>query len=94
MASARNLFDLFCRDLDANLREVGVGDLAVPKRMRNFGEAFYGRQGAYLAALEAANPQEELEKALARNIFHGVNGDGPRRLARYMLAALREFRYP
>src|SRR5262249_355189 len=89
--AARKLFRLFWRDLGANLREVGVGDLAVPKRMRNFGEAFYGRQGAYLAALEAANPQEELEKALARNIFHGVNGDGPRRLARYMLAALREF---
>ena len=25
----QNLFDLFCRDLDANLREMGVGDLAV-----------------------------------------------------------------
>ena len=87
----QKLFDLFCRDLDANLREMGVGDLAVPRRMQNFGEAFYGRQGAYLAALQAANPQEELEKALARNIFHGVNGDGPRRLARYMLAVLREF---
>lgn len=87
----QKLFDLFCRDLDANLREMGVGDLAVPRRMQNFGEAFYGRQGAYLAALQAANPQEQLEKALARNIFHGVNGDGPRRLARYMLAVLREF---
>ena len=40
----QSLFDLFCRDLDANLREMGVGDLAVPKRMRQFGEAFYGRQ--------------------------------------------------
>jgi len=32
----QNLFDLFCRDLDANLREMGVGDLAVPKRMQGF----------------------------------------------------------
>src|ERR1700740_2313654 len=47
----QGLFDLFCRDLDANLREMGVGDLAVPKRMRQFAEAFYGRQAAYLAAL-------------------------------------------
>ena len=52
----QKLFDLFCPDLDANLREMGVGDLAVPRRMQNFGEAFYGRQGAYLAALQAANP--------------------------------------
>ncbi len=28
------LFDRFCDDLDANLREMGVGDLAVPKRMQ------------------------------------------------------------
>ena len=35
-----HLFDHFCRDLDANLREMGVGDLAVPKRMRQFAEAF------------------------------------------------------
>ena len=48
--SGQNLFDHFCRDLDANLREMGVGDLAVPKRMRQFAEAFYGRQTAYLAA--------------------------------------------
>ena len=46
----QNLFELFCRDLDSNLREMGVGDLAVPKRMRQFAEAFYGRQTAYLAS--------------------------------------------
>lgn len=69
----QNLFDLFCRDLDANLREMGVGDLAVPKRMRQFVEAFYGRQAAYCAALDAQDGRE-LEKALARNIFGGVNG--------------------
>lgn len=39
----QKLFDVFCSDLDANLREMGTGDLAVPKRMRAFGEAFYGR---------------------------------------------------
>ena len=50
----QRLFDTFCRDLDDNLREMGVGDLAVPKQMRRFGEAFYGRQAAYLAALECA----------------------------------------
>ena len=86
----QNLFDHFCRDLDANLREMGVGDLAVPKRMRQFAEAFYGRQSAYLAALGARNGRE-LEKALARNIFEGVDGAGPRRLARYARAVARHF---
>ena len=35
----QELFDVFCRDLDANLREMGVGDLAVPKKMRSFAES-------------------------------------------------------
>src|SRR5438876_846596 len=33
------VFDHFCRDMDANLREMGVGDLAVPGKMRGIGEA-------------------------------------------------------
>ena len=45
------LFDRFCEDMDANLREMGVGDLTVPKRMQAFGEAFYGRTAAYDLAL-------------------------------------------
>ncbi|HEX4409870.1 MAG TPA: ubiquinol-cytochrome C chaperone family protein [Xanthobacteraceae bacterium] len=82
------LFDVFCSDLDANLREMGVGDLAVPKRMKKFGEAFYGRQAAYLEALVVSD-LKPLEKALARNIF-GENDSaaGAARLARYARAVL------
>jgi cytochrome b pre-mRNA-processing protein 3 len=87
----QELFDVFCRDLDANLREMGVGDLAVPKRMREFGEAFYGRQAAYRTALDAADARE-LEKALRRNIFAGAGaGYGAARLASYARVALRQF---
>lgn len=86
----QRLFDAFCRDLDGNLREMGVGDLAVPKRMRRFGEAFYGRQTAYIAALAADGPQH-FEKALARNILQvGDIDHRAGRLARYALAAVRE----
>jgi cytochrome b pre-mRNA-processing protein 3 len=83
----QELFDRFCRDLDANLREMGVGDLAVPKRMQAFAEAFYGRQAAYLAALEAAD-QRVFEKALARNIFPAGEEAGAAQLARYGRAAV------
>lgn len=80
------LFDVFCRDLDANLREMGVGDMAVPRRMRQFGEAFYGRQAAYQAALETAD-QRALENALARNIFGSESVDARViRLADYIRA--------
>jgi len=85
--AGQSLFDAFCRDLDDNLREMGVGDLAVPKKMRRFGEAFYGRQTAYIAALEAADGRE-LEKALGRNIFGtGDEDERAMRLARYASAA-------
>jgi len=86
----QDLFDEFCRDLDANLREMGTGDLAVPKRMQAFAEAFYGRQAAYLAALDAADPKD-LEKALARNIFSTGDDAGAVPLAAYVRAAVRQF---
>jgi len=83
----QQLFDVFCRDLDANLREMAVGDLAVPKRMRRFGEAFYGRQAVYLAAFAAAD-ERELEKAFRRNIFQNADVcPGAARLAQYVRAA-------
>lgn len=82
----QRLFDVFCRDLDHNLREMGVGDLAVPQKMRRFGEAFYGRQAAYRSALAVADDRE-LEKAFARNIFDVSDVDDRAvRLARYARA--------
>ena len=47
------VFDHFCSDMDANLREMGVGDMAVPRKMKAIAEAFYGRKRAYDAALAA-----------------------------------------
>jgi cytochrome b pre-mRNA-processing protein 3 len=81
------LFDAFCRDLDANLREMGVGDMGVPRRMRRFGEEFYGRQAAYQAALDGSD-LPALENALARNIFE-LDGEEPKvgRLANYVCAS-------
>jgi cytochrome b pre-mRNA-processing protein 3 len=84
------LFDRFCQDMDHNLREMGIGDLAVPKEMQRMGEAFYGRAQAYKAAL-AASADNALAEALKRNIYGGVpsNPAGPARLAAYMREAVR-----
>src|SRR5271156_572200 len=67
------LFDHFCADMDANLREMAVGDLTVPKRMRTIGEAFYGRMAAYDQAESegASEDSEHLAQALCRNILDG-----------------------
>lgn len=67
-ALGQGIFDLFCQDMDNNLREMGVGDLGVPRHMRRIGEAFYGRSAAYEQALEAEDPQR-LAGAIAKNIF-------------------------
>jgi cytochrome b pre-mRNA-processing protein 3 len=86
----QQIFDRFCRDMDHNFREMGVGDLAVPKEMRRVAEAFYGRAGAYEAALDGGD-RVVLEAALARNVF-GVGEPplGARRLAAYMHQAARQ----
>jgi cytochrome b pre-mRNA-processing protein 3 len=86
----QEVFDAFCRDMDASLREMGVGDLAVPRRMRGIGEAFYGCQAAYRAAL-AAPDDAALAGALARNVFAGASAaDDGERLAAYVRRAVRE----
>ena len=90
----QELFDLFCRDMDDNLREMGISDLKVPKEMRRMGEAFYGRSQAYLAAIAGAGGDDNraLETVLTRNVYGGAPSAGAAapRLAAYMLAAVRE----
>jgi cytochrome b pre-mRNA-processing protein 3 len=84
------VFDRFCEDMDANLREMAVGDLKVPKTMRALGEAFYGRVAAYDRAL--GDGTDALAKAIDRNILEtGMEGSGAvnaRRLAAYAQAAV------
>ncbi len=80
------LFDHFCKDMDDNLREMGVGDLTVPKRMQAFGEAFYGRTAAYDLALTEGG--EALAQALCKNVLNGENIDRAGQLAAYAEAAM------
>lgn len=72
--AAQDLTDLAFRRLDQGLREIGIGDVAVPRRMKTLARAFYGRASAYHAALEGSNPQPMAE-ALRRNVFAGGEGD-------------------
>jgi cytochrome b pre-mRNA-processing protein 3 len=87
----QGIFDLFCQDMDHNLREMGVGDLKVPKQMRRLGEAFYGRSQAYRAAW-AATDDAMLVAALERNIYGGTLAAAAAapRLAAYIREALRD----
>jgi cytochrome b pre-mRNA-processing protein 3 len=70
-ALAQAVFDAMFSDMDLNLREMGVGDLSVGKRVRAMWEAFHGRANAYTAAMQAAD-RVALEAALARNVWRGA----------------------
>jgi len=85
VAAAQLLFDRFCSDMDANLREMGVGDLTVPKRMQKFGEAFYGRAAAYDQAFAAG--REAMTEALARNVLNNPDPSRATGLYDYVEAA-------
>jgi cytochrome b pre-mRNA-processing protein 3 len=84
-ALSQALFDHFCNDMDGNLREMGVGDLTVPKRMQKFGEAFYGRTAAY--DLAWSESETRLADALQKNILNGQHPDSAKRLAAYAATA-------
>lgn len=72
---SQDLFDLLFADMDSNLREIGVGDLGVGKRVKKMAQAFYGRVEAYEAGLGAIDPVV-LEQALARNLYGTLQGEG------------------
>jgi cytochrome b pre-mRNA-processing protein 3 len=83
----QEVFDLFCADMDRSLRELGVGDMAVPKRMKKMGEAYYGRAAAYEEPL-AGKDEAALSAALQRNVYADGDSRGDAvRLAAYVLAA-------
>jgi cytochrome b pre-mRNA-processing protein 3 len=84
----QGVFDAFCTDMDANLREMGLSDAAVPRRMRGFGEAFYGRASAYDRAFDA-HDEAALADALGRNILRAEGAAGALALCGYMHAAER-----
>ena len=71
---AQDIADELFRDMDRSLREMGAGDVTVPKKVRKMAEVFYGRAAAYRQALESGH-DEALDAALARNVFSGGSGD-------------------
>ena len=74
---SQSLFDVMFDDMDQSLREMGVGDLRVGKRVKQMARAFYGRAAAYDQAFDrapGADRQRSIAEALERNVF---NNDPP-----------------
>lgn len=75
------LFDIFFRDMDQAMREAGVGDMGVGKKVRKMAQAYYGRAAAYDEALGKAAPvtdSHDIRKAfydvLQRNLHPDDSG--------------------
>jgi cytochrome b pre-mRNA-processing protein 3 len=67
--AGQELVDHFFAHLDDGLRRSGIGDLSVGKKVKKMAQGFYGRAEAYTAALDAAEPDQALRIALARNLY-------------------------
>ncbi|CAO4137106.1 ubiquinol-cytochrome C chaperone family protein [Methylorubrum extorquens] len=83
---AQDLVDSVFMQLDASLRELGIGDMGVPKRIKKLGASFYARAGAYGTALDAGD-RAGLAETLARNVLDGVEPEAAGPLASYVEAA-------
>jgi cytochrome b pre-mRNA-processing protein 3 len=82
-AFAQLLIDEFFRDMDRSLREMGVGDMGVGKRVKKMATVYYGRASVYAQA--RAEGEKSLSVALLRNVFEGDESHtaGADRLAKY-----------
>lgn len=79
------VFDLFFKDMDRSLREMGVTDLGVPKKVEKMGSLFYGLLGAVSEVLDR-NDEAGLVAVLERNVYAGTPNPGANALAAYLIA--------
>ncbi|MDQ0463215.1 cytochrome b pre-mRNA-processing protein 3 [Caulobacter ginsengisoli] len=85
--TSQALFNAYLRGLDDAFRELGVGDLAVPKRMKTLGEAFYGRGRSYEQAFDGLPDRTSLTALVSRTLLEGVEDAQVEVMADYVLAA-------
>jgi cytochrome b pre-mRNA-processing protein 3 len=83
--TSQALFDAYTHGLDDALREMGVGDLSVGKKMRKLGEAFFGRVKTYHAAFDRLPDTGELEAVLSRTVYAEGDPESAPALARYVI---------
>jgi len=77
------LVDLFFRDMDRSLRELGVTDLGVPNKVKKMGNVFYGLVGVLGEALDSGNAAD-VEAVLVKNVYGGESPHAPT-LASYLV---------
>jgi len=67
-AFSKAFSELLFSDFDHSLREHGVGDSSIARRIRKMGEEFFGLASAVDEALEQGGPDKHLAQVIRRNI--------------------------
>jgi len=80
---SQELFDLFFLDMDRSVREMGAGDMAVPKRIQKMGEMFYGMLDSLTKALDDED-EDALKQSLIRNVYDGAQTPSLELLVQYV----------
>jgi cytochrome b pre-mRNA-processing protein 3 len=78
------MFDAYLLNLDIALREMGVGDLSMGKKMKKLGRAFYGRMKSWQEAQGDEGAQAAL---ISRTVYEGQDEADIEPLARYLRSA-------
>ena len=87
----RLLHESFFADMDRSLREGGIGDTGISKRVKRMAEAFYGRLSSYQQTL---GDDEAFSEALMRNAYRESEADMDKStansLAKYIRNAINQ----
>lgn len=81
-AAGQALFDHFFKDMDFAMREMGIGDTSIGKKIRAMAEVFYGRFKSYASASDS-DDGHSLEAVIGRNVLGDENHPQAVRFADY-----------
>lgn len=79
----QDLFDLFFNDMDRSLREMGVNDVSIPKRIQKMGNIFYGLVSKMTKAIDNED-KKSLSSVIDRNLFDEEKPEAATALAGYI----------
>jgi len=87
---SKALVETFVQTMDHEMREMGVGDLSVPKKVQKAAKGFYGRLQSYSGAVRC-DDNARLPTALVRNVYDAdvERSKDAERLANYVRVSLR-----
>lgn len=85
--TSQAVFDAYVAGLDDALRDIGVGDLSMGKKMRKLAGAFYGRLATFQEAVAPLPDTTALHAMLGRTVLEGVERGDAAALTAYVVAA-------